>query len=222
MLWLAWVTDGDVNPAETPACEIFMLGASEVLDMACLGLACLPPSCPSFPRSSQDWRKGGCTPPHPHGAARTSRLPRSKAKSMLHASNPVIRYLQGQGPGGKPCPPLHPTSTKDHRAMWSLLWHGARRGQGPSWGSAWYPDPQDEVLKPLWHREAPTSRTIPVSPGGWRAAAQGQASWGYLPTSQQHPPTVHQSHPGHLALMIFPSANNLLQPSFGQTAPAAS
>lgn len=208
MLWLAWVTDGDVNPAETQNCEIFVLGASKVLGMACLELVCLPPSCPSFPRSSQDRRKGGCMPPHPHGASRTSRLPHSKAKSTLHASNPIICYLQGQGPGWKPCPPLHPSSTKDHRAMWSLLWHGARRGQGPSWGSAQHPDPQDEVLKPLWHREAPTSRTTAVSPGGWRAAAQGQASWGYLPTSQQHPPTVkHQSHPGHLALMIFPSAN---------------
>lgn len=153
-------------------------------------------------------------PPHPHGAARTSRLPRSKAKSTLHASNPIICYLQGQGPGWKPCPPLHPSSTKDHRAMWSLLWHGARRGQGPSWGSAQHPDPQDEVLKPLWHREAPISRTTAVSPGGWRAAAQGQASWGYLPTSQQHPPAVkHQSHPGHLAPMIFPSANKLLTPA---------
>lgn len=146
MLWLAGVTDGDVNPAETPSCVIFVLGASEVLGMARLGFVCLPPSCPSFPRSSQDWRRGGCMPPHAHGAARTSRLPCSKAKSMLHASNPIICYLQAQGPSCKPCPPAHPGSTEDHRAMRSLLRRGARRGQGLPWASARHPHPQDGVL----------------------------------------------------------------------------
>lgn len=85
-------------------------------------------------------------PPHPHGAARTSRLPRSKGKSMLHTSNPIICYLQGQGPSWKPCPQAQPSSTKDRRAMWSLLRRGARRGQGQPWSSAWHPDPQDGVL----------------------------------------------------------------------------
>lgn len=71
----------------------------------------------------------------------TSVLPHTQAKSMLHTSNPMICYLQGQGPGWKPCLPIHPSSTKDHRAVRSLL----------QWGTWWdssaqHPTPQDGAL----------------------------------------------------------------------------
>lgn len=70
-----------------------------------------------------------------HKPPSTSVLPHSQAKSMLHTSNPIICYLQGQGPGWKPCLPVHPSSTKDHKAVQSLLqwgpwWQGDREHPG--------------------------------------------------------------------------------------------
>jgi len=153
--------------------------------MTHLGFIGLSPSCLSFPGSSQDWRNHNCMPPHPHGAAKISRLPRSKAKSMLHSSNPIVWYLEGQGHGWKPCPPAAPRSHTIPAAAQCPVVTGTAWGQCPApqptgWGAAslrcmgtpnlWGQPPcsgAGELLaeaKPAGAAFSPPSRTHPLHP----------------------------------------------------------
>lgn len=172
-----------------------------MLGPACLAFACLSPSCPSFPRSSQHWGKRGCTPLH--SAPRAHLLPHSQAKSTLHASNPIICYLRGQGPGWKPCLPARPSSGQDHGAMRSLLRRAAQRGQGPPWASAQHSSLRDGALRALMGQGAPTSGdNCHISWGLESHCCQG--SWGCLPTT----PTTPLSAPTHCTPPVPPRASH--------------
>lgn len=148
-----WGTSGDVSQAETPNYVTSVLGGKGVLGMACLGFVCLPPSCTPFPRSSRTGEPAFTS----HGAARTSRLPHSKAKSVPHAPNSITCYLHGQELAGHP-----------------VQWHipvaqgtcdpccGGERG---ATGTA-LPGTQTRGMRcSLWHRELRSPGQM-VSPGG--------------------------------------------------------
>lgn len=189
---VTWVTDGEASPGEPPDSVMFLLG------MASLRVVCIVLSC------HRTARQGAATPPHLPGAARTSRLPHSKAKSLLHASVPIICCFQGREPSWKPCPPAHPSSSVDHKGH-QVSPEG--RETTPEHHPA--SQPQDRLLQALVTQGTQIFGTTALLPGGWGTAGQGQASWGCLPTPT-HAPAPHQPHAGHLTLMVFPSANKLL------------
>lgn len=117
--------------------------------------------------------------------------------------------------------------------MRSLLQRGAQRGHGPPWGNKDHPGAVPSTpTHGMGHcelcREPQPLGTAIMSPGGWKATARGWARWGCLlatplpaaPTRCTAPVPPRASRPDNFPL--FCKTNYLLQPSFGQTAPAVS